>query len=350
MQQRQPQTVTPALKLYSDDPGSSQGLSPYMTLSQFYYAFFRPVILTAHRAAKRNIDQYDQSIGYWVRFTGDPPLKQIDDLTIALYMEQLNALPGKKAGAAISDNTVIKHCIHLQAVIDRAGPRGRTKNTRKAQKLIAEVPYFERPQPRVKEPEDDFTLEEITAFLRACRGCKTPSYLTTEREREIWWRELLIGDFNLGVRIGSVPLIEWARIRQERTGWYATVAVKGRKEQKLYCNPAALQSFEYMRPITGHLEHVWHWPHGQHWLQTQRRRILAAADIPPERRLGFHALRKAMCTYAAEINPMAATMQAGHRSEKTTRESYANRRIVASTMDQLPQPDRPEDELQQRLF
>lgn len=340
---------SPPLRLYAGREAGGE-LSPHMSLSQFYYGFFRPVILLAQRAAKRNVDQYDQSISYWARFTQDPPLCQIDDRMVGLFMESLVELPGKKAGEPISDNTIIKHCIHLQAVIDRAGPRGRTKSTRKAQRLIAEVPYFERPVKRDKLPEDDFTLAEITAILRACRGCETPRYLKAPREREIWWRELLIGDFNLGLRIGSATRIEWARIRQDRTGWYATVVVKGRKEQRVYCNPAALQSFEFMRPITGHLPHVWHWPHGQHWLQEQRRRILAEADIPPERRLGFHALRKAMCTHAAEINPMAATFQAGHTSEKTTRDSYVNRRIVATAMDQLPQPQRPQDERQQRLF
>jgi len=66
--------------------------------------------------------------------------------------------------------------------------------------------------------------------------------------------------------------------------------------------------------------------------------LLDAAGIQPERRLGFHGLRKALATHLAAVNPMVATMQLGHTGEMTTREHYVHPDAVASTMANVPQP------------
>lgn len=353
------------IRIYDDsDQTTSRPLSPSMTLSQFYKAFYRPVCLQATGKSPRNVDQYNQSIGFWQRYgrnrvSGDedaaiepfePSLDQINDFTIANFMTALMALPGKRKGEEISPNTIRKHCIHLQAVIDRAGPRGHVKRLRKAQSLIVEVPFFERPEKREKEVDDDFTLEEISRFLAACRHADVPRYLPDPKQRERFWLNLLVGSYNIGLRIGSVLKCEWSKLAQDHRGdWWITVQVKRGHSRRFFVNQFALRAIENMRVITGGHPNIWHWPHKQNWLQVCRQRLLAESGIPPHRQLGFHALRKAMITHAAPINEMAASMQAGHKSTSTTRESYTNKRAVGNTMQQLPQPKMPDDE-QKRLF
>jgi len=76
------------------------------------------------------------------------------------YVEQLKRLPGLKADSLMGPNTIRKHCVQLQHVLDLAGPRGREQRT--AQNLLEEVPYLERPSAWLKECEEVF--EELYAI------------------------------------------------------------------------------------------------------------------------------------------------------------------------------------------
>jgi len=332
----------PVLKLHGRRRNrATSDLSPSMTLPEFYRAFFRPVILVAQRCAVRTLDAYDQSIGYWQRFTEDPSLAEIDDYDIGEFMEAVGKLPGGRPGEPISPNTIRKHCTHLQAVLTRAGPRSHEGHRRKAQNLIPEIPFFEKPREREKVAEDDFTVEEIGKLMAHCNGAVAPSYLTGEQQA-VWWRNLFLFDFNVGLRIGSVVRVEWAKIKTDSQGrTWVYVEVKRGHTHKFFLNEFALKCLEAMRPLTGQFDHVWHWPHGLHWLQENRRRILEAADFPQDRRFGFHGLRKAMCTVVSEFDPFAAQMQADHKDMAMTQRRYINPKRVASAMRKLPQPKPP---------
>jgi integrase len=358
--------IQPAtIKLFAGDanhsptgaPGKrsgAPGLSPRMTLAQFYWAFYRPMVLVAKGAEKRTLDAYDQSIRYWQELTEDPPLEDIDDFHIGGFLTVLAALPGqrprgRKDAPALSPNTIRKHCTHLQAVVYRAGPRSHERNRRKGQGLIDSIPYFEKPSEREKLPEDDFSIPEITLLLANCDASPSPTYLAPA-ERAIWWQNLFVFDFNVGLRIGSLTLVEWDRIKLDpkKGTWWVTVRAKGGNEKKSFVNKFAMARLEAMRPLTGQYPHVFHFPHTHSWLQECRRRIMQKAGLPEERRFGFHGLRKAMCTEGSEIDPLAAQMQAGHSDFKMTQTRYINPSRVASAMSRLPQPTLPGN--QKRLF
>lgn len=83
------------------------------------------------------------------------------------------------------------------------------------------------------------------------------------------------------------------------------------------------------------------WPESQSWLHEQRRRLLAAARLPAERCFGFHGLRKLMCSNAAAIDPLGASLQAGHEDMRTTVSAYIHPQMVMAAMEQLPQPVMP---------
>ena len=70
-------------------------------------------------------------------------------------MNAVAALPGRK-GQPISPNTIRKHCTQLQAVIVKAGPRSHEIHRRRAQSLIPEVPFFEKPRKHEKPARGRF--------------------------------------------------------------------------------------------------------------------------------------------------------------------------------------------------
>lgn len=346
----------------TDQPSTTGGLSAEMTLSEIYHhareGFRRGLV--ANRSAKRNIAQYDQTVGYWARYArnfapgceqfepDEPPLCRITDETCDNWLITLGELPGR-GGEPISVNTIRKHCTHLQAVLDFCAPKSRDKKFQRSKGLIADVPVLQRPAPFVKEPDDSFSVDEMSMILANCHLAAAPSYLPPS-QRHWWWRYLFLGAYNLGLRVGSLVEAEWARLKQDKRGWWLTVVVKGRKEKKVYVNKYALEVIELMRPMTGQFKHIWHWPHQLNWLHIQRRQIVAAAGLPPDRQLGFHAFRKAMVTEVSEHDPLAGQMQAGHTNFQTTQNHYLHPARVASGMDKLPQPAKPQQGRQLDLF
>lgn len=341
------QSERPTIRIFRGDGGtpSPPGLSPAMTWPQFYEVFFLPVCLIARQAARKNIKQYDETLDYWERFTCNPSLEATNDIHTADFLMELEKLPGRKKGTKISPNTIIKHCVHLQAVMDRAGPRSR--EMRNGQGLLDEVPYLARPKARKKDADDNFTLDEQTAILRSCWAARAPREFLPQRE--VYWQSLYLATYNLGLRIGSMMSLEWSM----QYGGYLFVPVKGGDTRKIFINPWARVAIEAMRPITGRCERIWpwrRWPTSERWLHTNHRFILEAAGIPKQRQFGFHGFRKAMVTEASEFDPLAASLQAGHRNFQVTQQSYVNPKRVESGMSKLPQPKLPGRDQQARLF
>ena len=329
-------------------PNSAGHLSARMTLGQFYRAFYRPVCLESRGAAQRNLDQYDQSVHYWVALTDDPPLEAIDDFTVARSLSGVTQLPGRKPGTTISPNTIRKHCTHLQAVLDRTGPRSREARFRKAQGLLELVPYIEKPPARKKEASDSFTVAEIEGILAACHAAAAPTYLDRAR-RTIWWQALVLFAYNTGLRLGSLVIVRWDALEVDADGsWWASVRVKGGDTRRVHCNRFAMQAVESMRPLSGRFDCIWHFPHVQSWLQENRRRILLASGLPPDRHFGFHGLRKAHATEASRIDAVAASLQLGHKDWSTTQNAYIHPNRMKDGAAKLPQPKMPTR--QKRLF
>ncbi|HEX5444065.1 MAG TPA: hypothetical protein VFW87_09570, partial [Pirellulales bacterium] len=214
---------TPQLRLFTPadlaaaDADSPAGLWPGMSLSQFAAAYVLPYWLTERRTDQKTIGIYRQAIDRWSQLTCDPPLADIDDRTTSQFIAGLSGLPGRKA-EQISPATIHKLCRAIQTCLNLAGPK--TPQHRKAQRLISDVPYLEKPT--LDEPEagidDNFELAEIAAILAACASMTTPrrdTYTLRVRGRSItvlgtgidppaFWRSLVTFAYNTGERKGAL--------------------------------------------------------------------------------------------------------------------------------------------------
>jgi integrase len=351
---RSPPAQPQGLRLFSGDgpgraaqaePADGEALSPGMTVSQFYFGYVRPIVLRERNAKPRNLQQYDGTVSYWSRFTGDPPLESIEDRHKADFAARLWGLKGRRGGP-ISQNTVRKHMIHLQAVLDLAGPRSRSANPRGAD-LLVEAPYLHKPATLTTDVENAFTLAEVQQWLAACRGAKFPTESESGVPAPLWWQQLGIFLYNAGPRIGTAQELRFSWLERDELGaWFRAPegAVKGRRKLSIYVNPWALAAIETMRAALaaagrGKQDRIFLWPHVFSWLNECRVRLLERSEIQPSRRFGFHALRKACATELGKMNFAAAKLQLGHASKDVTLTNYTHRVVLVETANRLPQPD-----------
>jgi integrase len=350
-----PPAPTPALRLFTDeDAGEASssaeaarphGLSPSITLLDFYRAYVRPVCLVAGALAKRSLDQYDQSTALWARFTGDPPLDRIDDSCVAQFKAGLRTLPGLLRGQSIAEATVRKHCIHVQCVLDRAGPKGRSKGGPRSMHgagLLAEPPLIGKPKAKKPRTKNVWTLDEIGLALDACHSAPAP--ISTRVPAGVWWQSLLLVVFNCSLRIGQAMSIRWAWIERDELGSWVNIpervpgpwSNKSRRDLKPFLNFYALAAIERMRGA--HEELVFPWPFCETHLHHTRKRILDSSHLEAARRYGFHAIRKRANTEMQRINPAAAKMFSGHAGGDVNLDYYTSAEILCEAAAKLPQP------------
>jgi integrase len=341
----------PQVKLFT--PTVSRGLTPEMTLPEFYRQFYLPVVLEARGSASRNVDQYEQSLSLWQRLTGDPPLSQIDEITIAEFTKALWKLPGKKLGSKISANTVHKHCRTLQAILDRTGPKSR--ENRQGRNLISDVPYFEKPKIERRQQFDrNLSFPEIAAWLRVAGHAEAPEF--EGRPAGVWWQSLIIFDYNTGPRIGTLLelLWDWKYVDEHGT-WFrvpAGGAPKIKTELLIYCNAAACGALKRIQPAKiAPGDHVFPMPFGESWLHHLRRQQFVSAGIFDRYDEGFHLLRRTCATEASVINSDLAKIVLGHSGDVTL-DHYLQRARLCGELEKMPQPpwQPPDTECQRFLF
>lgn len=314
----------------SRDADSTDEFSPWVTVTQLFEHYVLPVCLIPSRSARKNIKQYRESVGYWAKFTGDPPLLQIDDFVLGKFLEGLSKLPGRKSDL-LSNNTIRKHCTHVQAVINRAGPK--TKRNKRGLALMQEVPLLDPPKLIVDDPLDGFSLDEFGRILKASKAATRPGLPGLKTEK--YWRSkyTLIG--NTGMRIGSAMLARFDRI----DGEWISIEKKGGGIQRFFLNQASLDAIESIRSPSRRLIFPWpYWPTNESRMFNEHQAILAAANIPESRRFGFKGFRRYFLTIMAKENPMAAQLAAGHSGMATMQKHYVGRNLMANVMRNLPQP------------
>lgn len=330
--------------------GGPRDLSGALTLSEFVERYYKPVHLVMADARPRNLEAIDESVAYWVRFTGDPRLDEIGVFHSRDFVVGLKSLPGKKY-ATLANNTVRKHCAAVQAILDLCGRPSRDQ--REALGILDEVPYIARPPKQKPAAEGGYSLEELIRLMENADAAEQP--------RKIHGRPINTGDyhrriyaliFNTGVRIGGVMTMTWSHFHGDHLILPARVAVKGHEDKRLELNDQARSVIEAMRGY--HAERIFPWPYswpGSRGNLYRRGHRLICQCLPPERRddYAYHDLRKLHNYLLAGINNLACMKSLGHSNWGTTVDHYTPQKLVADTVAKLP-PLSLNGNLQQQLF
>lgn len=336
---------------------NARGLSPAISLSQFIDRFVIAVWLPERRASAKTICCYRESRDYWREFTGDPALDAIDDFTTSTFLQKLYALPGRAPKGQTKDAspyTIRKHVQNIQTCLCLAGPR--TGKHRKAQRLIDEAPFLERPRIDRGEVDDNFTLDEIGQILEGAEHMRVPKIAGIPAPA--FWRALATLAYNTAERRYALLHVD-----QPACGAVEIVFPRGIRKGRALTHRVPLNEWARaaIESIRTDRKLLFPWPYSETEREKLRyfgrcwERLLTHAGIPEERRFGLHGLRKATATEMAAYDPMAAIMTTGHQQWSTFQRYYAGRKIKAEGLGKLPQPvDRrkrpPDADGQQLLF
>jgi len=341
-----------ALRIYDDRRASSggpHGLSGALTLREFADRYYKPVHLVMADSRPKNYVSIEESVAYWVRFTGDPRLDEINIYHARDFVVGLKGLPGRKY-PTMANNTVRKHCGAIQTILDLCGRS--TRENRGGLGLLDDVPYIPRPPKQKPSAEGCYTLEELVRLIENADAAEQPRKIHGRPiNTAVYYRRIYALIFNTGIRIGGVLASTWRNFHGDHLILPARVAVKGHEDKRVELNEQAREVIEAMRGYDA--ERIFPWP----YQDTSRRNLytrghdLIRACLPENRRkfFAFHALRRLHNNELAGINGLACMKSLGHSSGRTTVDHYTSTKIVIDAVAKLPKVAINGDP-QQRLF
>jgi len=332
----------PALRvIWGDDdpharPRPPSELSAEMTLVEFFWRYAWPDCLEPKGDSIRTRKDYVTSLDYWALFTGDPPIYNITKRTCSQFLRRLAALPGQKPDTTLAANTIRKHWINIQRLLEWTGPHSR--QTPQGTGLVDNPPWLQAPPKDYPGPKPGFSLDEIWDWLRKLPEIE-PRRLPKMAQFDpvTWWRALILTFYNTGMRPGMLLRIRWEMI-------YGHVlrppvsATKGRRGQILWLNNAVLDAIEPLKRPKG-LVFGWEdWSKGETTLRRERVRQERAAGI---RCHPLKAFRRTFDTECTKINPVACQIQMNHMSPSIQMafDHYLDaEEVLGSALEDLPQP------------
>jgi len=329
-----PMPVLPARRL---DPAR-------ITLSDFFGQHAWPRIFLPRNRSTRTRADYLGSLGHWERIWRCPSLLQITPEMCAAFVCRLRDLPGRK-GRPMSENTVFKHWVNIQRLLDLTGPADRENPDRAG--ILDDPPWIGRLRRQQPAPKSPMELHAIWRWLdalpRAARSCpRNAAY-----DPAAWWRALILTAYNTGARPGTYFRIRWEWLSGHVLRVPPGEAIKGTAGRLLYLNSAALEALAPLRRPAGLVLGWSDWPKAETTLKKHRYRQLAAVGLPPA---DLYALRRSFATQAAMINPLAAQIQMGHVGAGMSMMAahyIDHESFLASALERLPQPEKP---VQGKLF
>ncbi len=369
-----PLTQPPALRLFCPDddgpiadrgrrvePEHPQGLTPEVTLSEFYHQYAEPLRLADQQWAGGTVEQYRLTMQYWSQYTGDPPLAGVDEAVCQRFKLGLMQRAGL-IDEKLSANSVLKYLRHAQCVLDMAGPKSRIHG-RKAGLDKWGLFGFDADGDRREPPEiarlrsiertpTPFSLMEMAQWIEACKSAQTPAIPGVEPAD--FWRALILFSYNVGTRKSTTLQLTRDMIEGEWLVVPPEIMKGRRREGRFWLNDHARSAIDSIRTADRRL---FAWPYTPGAFTTAARRLIARSEIKPARRLGagLHRCRKALLSWLAARNGDVARLQAGHASGgDVLLKHYVHPRIVRRLMARVPQPklDGPPetDDPQQMLF
>ena len=307
------------------------------TLTDLYNLYVWPHSLKPRGRKEGTRREHLVSLKKWEAICGHPPLVYITQELGSYFVEQLSKQPGLD-GKPMSPTTVVKHCVHLQMVLDHAGPGNLRRHIIGAKLLRRKVvPYLQRPGKAKVDVQDPITLDQLNSLLEACSQAKTPRVAGIDPCT--WWQACYLFCYNTALRRQTVLAARWDWLDDE--GWLSVPAagIKGERAAKFWCNQYALAAIEPLRPAG--YEEIFPWPNGTNWFHHCCEALFDAAGIQlhgeSSRRRGLHRLRSTLGTWLIARNDTVAKIVLNHRGG-VTKEHYAHRKAVVDLLKQVPQP------------
>lgn len=341
----QPLNLRPVLSLFRppDEPDETLNsgelctenveISAAMRLSQFFRQWFVPIVLAAERDCQATtVGLYEDSIGWWIKITGDPPLSQIDEFTLALYQQGLRTATFRRglSGSArpLSRGSQVKHLRNIRAVLHRLGPT--LDANRPAKELLPKTPHLRVPELKSKL-KPCFNWAQCQAMIAATEQMTVPR-IPGISPRD-WWRGRLACHLYTGLRSGTIRRLTWEVVQQDDSGQHwleipAELVTKTQKETRVIVHPTLLAAIQATRRTESPSEPLSVQPHCSRWVQELHERLQNLAGIPEAKWLSPHAWRRTHSDQLAQLGLAAVAdlcrSALDHADARTTTGHYVD--------------------------
>lgn len=321
------------------DSGGPQ-ITTAWTLCTVYREWFRKYVLPkVKKVAPGTIQSYDESFGKWEKFTGDPPIYEIDgnEEIACQFLDGLDADTYRRGPRSLpkplSADTIAKHVTQVGALLRLLEPRFGRRGPYLG--IIERAPLMSRTRPR-KRPKKPIDLDVARRVFACCGQMTTPRKWTEPGQR---WSALIAVLFYTGLRIGTAKKLrsEWL-IEDDGEYWLdipATEAAaefdgRGAKEERVVKTKESLLKF--LRTDVAEMLLALPTVNGRFfpaqrtdYLRDRHERLQALAGI--KQPFGFHAWRRThgviidlLC--GAKDGIEGAQKSLDHKEGLTTRSHY----------------------------
>lgn len=342
------QAAAVPLRLFSpedcEDPTPQQDgqLSPEMTLTDFFWRYAWPDCFVPKGDGRRTRKDYETSLRYWRELTGDPPLGKISKRHCATFVRRVGAVNGNTA--RLSQNTVHKHWVNIQRLLNLSGPSSRQQPD--GADVLENPPWLTGPGRSQPAPRAGFSLDEIWRWLEILPRLAVRCAKNADFDPVDWWRGLILVAYNTGARPATLFQLrsEWIDDHVLRV---PPEAIKGRHGRLLWLNDPALEAIRKLRKPKGLIFGWERWPEAETTLRKHRRRQQRPAGV---RDLGFYGFRRTFATECGKISPLAMQIMLGHEGlglRMAAQHYVCLEEVLADALQKLPQPGR---QIQQQLF
>ena len=301
------------------------------TVSSFFEDYYLPNCL--FEATKGAVLQYRGALKLWRLITGDPPLKDITNSTVAVFRDCLLKKRGLERHLKASPSTIRSKLRLLQTLLDKSGPAG--KRNRDAAGLIETVPYAKPPK-AVLKPR---TIVSPQQFMDTYTAAVCMSWPKVEGfKAAAWWRALLVTSKYTGLRSGTLFSLRMTDIRwKERLLVIPGERMKAGRDHTLPLHDAVV---DHLLKIRTDRELVFPLPGGVRVYHVRLHKLQDTAGIPRKDHFGLQSLRRTLATKLFEVNPEMARLMLGHVSIDVTRDHYVRPDgIIKRAVESLPSWD-----------
>jgi integrase len=345
----------PELRLFNLDDGPSGydhdhgggKLSAGMRLSEFFAAWFLVIVLEGEGSHAGTVTSYRESIAWWVRLTGDPPIDEIDEYTVSKFKTALREATYRRGKSgperSLGKYTINKHFKQIRAVLRRAGPT--LDPAKPGKRLVDEVPHIGVVAPKRPTPKRPFAIEDCCRIVIATNRMPSTRYRglwqVTPRD---WWHAFVVVLFYTGLRSGTVLKLAYSMLDAREDGHWlvipGSIVDKTEKPLEKFLHPAAVHAVDRIRTSAGLM---FPWPHWRRHIKDRHDYLQQLAGIEEAKWLSPHAWRRThsneMNKLGAEFGRKVAQRTLDHEDERTTSGFYTD--IEALLISRLPLIDTP---------
>lgn len=313
--------------------GGTTGLSPQMTLKQFFERYYLPVILHQDGPpAVSTVKLYRDAVDRWELITGSKPISCIDDILVTDYTTKLRVSTYKRSKFGqeypLKPFTIKRHLDTIRRIIYRVGPQ--TDPKRKTKNMLDDVPYISSKAPRnkVKPP---FSVQHARQICGAAAEMIVP--VNPGISPTAWWLAFIACLFYTALRVGTVLLLRWRHLVRDEEGIYwldvpAEIVHKTEKPTRIQVHGLLLEALLAIRGDRSDDDLIFPLPVCRRYLRELHIRIQQLAKIPAAKMLSIHAWRRTHLVELARLGynhaQSVAQAAADHSDAATTKNHYCD--------------------------